>query len=434
MADADPHLRLSLQYQPHALDRAAAQTLAGRLERVLHSLVTEPWGPVGTVDVLTPAERERVRGGAAATGAPDATVPGRFEERAAAVPEAAAVVSGGRRLTYRELDERANRVAHRLREHGAGPETLVAVALPRTCDLVVGLLGVLKAGAGYVPVDPEYPSRRLEFVLGDAAPALILTDPVSAAALPDTGLPVLHLAAAEGDDPTPLADGPHPDNVAYVMYTSGSTGVPKGVTLTHRNVTGCLPSLAEAVGVRAGTRMLAGASVNFDVSVFEIFTTLTHGGTVELVRDVLELGERDDWDADVISSVPSAFAELLDGLPGRISPRAVVFAGEGLPAALVARARQAFPGLRVVNGYGQTESFYATAFTLGPDDEFGGEGAAPIGEPLEHVRAHVLGAGLGPVPQGVTGELYVAQPGRASSGWWNCSTRSAPPLTTRCSR
>ncbi|CAM5499917.1 Linear gramicidin synthase subunit B [Streptomyces tendae] len=408
MADADPHLRLSLQYQPHALDRAAAQTLAGRLERVLHSLVTEPWGPVGTVDVLTPAERERVRGGAAATGAPDATVPGRFEERAAAVPEAVAVVSGGRRLTYRELDERANRVAHRLREHGAGPETLVAVALPRTCDLVVGLLGVLKAGAGYVPVDPEYPSRRLEFVLGDAAPALILTDPVSAAALPDTGLPVLHLAAAEGDDPTPLADGPHPDNVAYVMYTSGSTGVPKGVTLTHRNVTGCLPSLAEAVGVRAGTRMLAGASVNFDVSVFEIFTTLTHGGTVELVRDVLELGERDDWDADVISSVPSAFAELLDGLPGRISPRAVVFAGEGLPAALVARARQAFPGLRVVNGYGQTESFYATAFTLGPDDEFGGEGAAPIGEPLEHVRAHVLGAGLGPVPQGVTGELYVA--------------------------
>ncbi|CAM5476678.1 D-alanine--D-alanyl carrier protein ligase [Streptomyces violaceorubidus] len=147
MADADPHLRLSLQYQPHALDRAAAQTLAGRLERVLHSLVTEPWGPVGTVDVLTPAERERVRGGAAATGAPDATVPGRFEERAAAVPEAAAVVSGGRRLTYRELDERANRVAHRLREHGAGPETLVAVALPRTCDLVVGLLGVLKAGS-----------------------------------------------------------------------------------------------------------------------------------------------------------------------------------------------------------------------------------------------------------------------------------------------
>ncbi|MEU6088790.1 amino acid adenylation domain-containing protein [Streptomyces sp. NPDC047085] len=412
MADADPHLRLSLQYQPHALDRDAAETLAVRLERVLYALVTEPWRPVGTVDVLTDAERDRVRAGATVAPAPDATVPGRFAEQAAATPDAVALVAGGQRLTYRELDDRADRLAYALRERGVGPETLVAVALPRTAELVVALLGILKAGAGYVPVDPEYPSGRLEFILTDAAPALVLTDPASESVLPETDLPVLHLADVEaeaGPAGSAVAEAAvHPDNVAYVMYTSGSTGVPKGVTLTHRNVTSCLPALAAALGARQGTRMVAGASVNFDVSVFEIFTTLTCGGTVELVRDVLALGERDDWTADVISSVPSAFAELLDALPGRISPSVAVFAGEGLPAALVARARQVFRGLRVVNGYGQTESFYATAFALAPDEEFGGDGSAPIGAPLEHVRAYVLGAGLGPVPQGVTGELYVA--------------------------
>ncbi|MGW2834864.1 amino acid adenylation domain-containing protein [Streptomyces sp. NPDC001286] len=411
MADADPALRLSLQYQPHVFDRPAVELVAERFEQVLRRLVTDPESPVGAVDVLTPAERERVLrlSGTAAPSVPDTTVPALFEARAAATPDAVAVISADESLTYRETDRRADRLARGLAARGIGPESLVAVALPRTPDLVVALLGVLKAGAGYLPIDPEYPSARLEFLLSDAAPSLILTAPGSADVLPDTGIPTTTLAElTEPDAGSAHPVAARPENVAYVMYTSGSTGRPKGVTITHRNVTSVLPGLVDALGVRPGMRMLASASVNFDVSVYEIFATLSHGGSVELVRDVLALGERDTWSTDVVNSVPSAFAELLDELPGRINPKAFVFAGEGLPGSLVDRVRAAFPGARVVNGYGQTESFYATAYTLGAGEQFTGGASAPIGRPLRYGRAYVLGTGLRPVPPGVVGELYVA--------------------------
>ncbi|MEV7618363.1 amino acid adenylation domain-containing protein [Streptomyces sp. NPDC089799] len=411
MADADPNLKLSLQYQANVLDRSAVDTLAERFERVLAHLVASPDAPVASVDVLAPGEREQVlRGAGTPASGPGTTVPAVFAARAAATPDAVAVVHGGQSLTYRELDERANRLARGLIARGVTPESVVAVALPRTVDLVVALLGVLKSGAGYVPVDPEYPSRRLEFILSDAAPSLVLTDAAAQGVLPAADVPAAFLAEVEqdGGDPSDPAVPLTPDHIAYVMYTSGSTGIPKGVAVTHGNITNALPGLVAALGTGPGARVAAGASVNFDVSVFEVFSALSTGGTVELVRDVLALGERDDWTADVISSVPSAFAELLDDLPGRISPKALVFAGEGLPASLVARARTAFPGVRVVNGYGQTESFYATAFSLGDGEEWTGGASTPIGEPLPGVRAYVLGAGLLPVPPGVTGELYVA--------------------------
>ncbi|MEV8536217.1 amino acid adenylation domain-containing protein [Streptomyces sp. NPDC051211] len=414
MADADPNLQLSLQFQRNVLDRAAVDVLAERFERVLAQLVATPHMPVGAVDVLADAERDQILRGVGTTSVPvpETTVTALFAQQAAATPDAPAVVCDGQALTYRELDERANRLANGLAGRGVGAESVVAVALPRSLDLVVALLGVLKSGAGYVPIDPEYPSRRLEFILSDAAPSLILTDAAAQGVLPPADIPRLfldELAAGAGEGAaTAPAVTLHPDNVAYVMYTSGSTGIPKGVAVTHRNVANALPGLVAALGVQPGARMLAGASINFDVSVFEIFSSLCTGGSVEIVRDVLALAERDDWSADVISSVPSAFAELLDDLPGRISPQALVFAGEGLPASLVARAREAFPGVRVVNGYGQTESFYATTFSLGGDEEWTGGASAPIGEPLGNVRAYVLGAGLTPVPPGVTGELYVA--------------------------
>ncbi|MGW0538728.1 AMP-binding protein, partial [Streptomyces sp. NPDC003032] len=171
-----------------------------------------------------------------------------------------------------------------------------------------------------------------------------------------------------------------------------------------------------------GRVALAGTSVNFDVSVFEILTNLCHGGTIEIVRDVLVLGERAGWNGHIVSTVPSAFAELLDQIAGRATVDTLVFAGEALPAALVTRVREAFPGVRIINAYGQTESFYATTFTIAADDAWDGSGNVPIGRPLGNMRAYVLGPGLRPVVPGVTGELYIA--GNVARGY-----RGRPDLT-----
>ncbi|MEV0558603.1 amino acid adenylation domain-containing protein, partial [Streptomyces sp. NPDC050597] len=412
MAEAHPHLRLALHYQRALFEPPAAHTVADRFLRVLRRIAADPRQPVGTVDILGPDERALLLGtssGAATLApAPEATVADLFERQAAATPDAVAVSYDGTSATYAEIDARADRLAQELTSRGVGPETVVAVSLPRTPDLVVALLAVFKAGAAYLPIDPKYPGDRLDFILGDAAPALVLTDTATADVLPATDVPVLLL------DTIDLAEHPATDRtgrvrrdpraLAYVMYTSGSTGTPKGALLDHAGVVNGLWQLADRTGIAAGSRVLAATSVNFDVSVFETFTTLCRGGTLDLVQDVLELAERDTWHGSVISTVPSAFAELLDQIADKTSVETLVFAGEALPTTLVRRAREAFPGVRIVNAYGQTESFYATTFTA--DDT--GAGSTAIGTPLPNMRAYVLGPGLTPAPVGVVGELYVA--------------------------
>ncbi len=410
LASADPHPRISLQYQRNLFTEEGAAQVADRLARVLTKLVDYPQAKVGTIDVLAPEERDRLVTGLNDTAipAPDITISGLFERQAAATPDAVAVLCEGESRTYAQLNARANRLARELIRRGAGPESVVGLALPRSADLVAGLLGVLKSGAAYLPIDPRYPSARLAHVLADARPELVVTTTGTASVVGGGGIELLYL------DETDLETGPAndlaesrllPGNLAYVLYTSGSTGTPKGVGITHDCVVNGVLRLAPVVGVKPGARLLAGTSINFDVSVFEIFTALCHGGTVELVRDVLALGERDGWDGDVISTVPSVFAELMDEITGKSTVDTVVFAGEALPSSLVDRVRQAFPGIRIVNAYGQTESFYASAFVTTGND---GEVSVPIGTPLGNMRAYVLGSGLSPVPEGVVGDLYIA--------------------------
>jgi amino acid adenylation domain-containing protein/non-ribosomal peptide synthase protein (TIGR01720 family) len=407
MALVEPHLQLSLQYAEGVLDRTTVQTCAARLVRVLEQLTTTPGLRAAELEILDSAERHRLlttfNDTAAAT--PDTTVDALVRAQAERTPDAVAVVADGVTLTYREIDRRARRLAAELVRRGVGPESLVAVSLPRSAELVVALLAVLRAGGAYLPADPRYPGGRLRDILDRARPHLVLTDTPTAAALPQHHAPDLLLDTLDlTRGPTGTLPRVHAQQLAYVMYTSGSTGTPKGVAITHANVVNGVLRLASRVGLGPGKRMLAGASVNFDVSAFEIFTTLATGGVVELVRDVLVLGEREGWNGAVVSTVPSAFAELVDRIADRTSVETLVFAGEALPLSLVEQVREAFPGARVVNAYGQSESFYATTCTV---TATAGPGNAPVGTPLGNMRAYVLGPHLAPLPQGTVGELYV---------------------------
>ncbi|MEV5873296.1 amino acid adenylation domain-containing protein [Streptomyces sp. NPDC052101] len=409
MAAVDPHLQLILQYAPGVFGRDRVELLAARLVRVLRQLAATPGLKVAQVDVLEPAERGRLLAefNDTAVPTPDVTINGLVEAQTARTPDEVAVVSEGETLTYRELDTRAVRLARELAGRGVGPESVVALSLPRSADLVVALLAILKAGGAYLPVDPKYPSHRLAAIFKEARPHLVLTDSATVAVLPEHDAPDVLLDTLDlSGDEDGLELPVHAEQLAYVMYTSGSTGKPKGVAITHANVVNGVLRLASTVRMEQGKRLLAGTSINFDVSVFEIVTTLATGGVVELVRDVLVLGERKGWSGSVISTVPSAFAELVDDISGRTSVETVVFAGEALPSSLIEKVRGAFPGVRVVNAYGQSESFYATTYTVSGETR-SQAGSAPVGTPLGNMRAYVLGPGLAPVPPGAVGELYV---------------------------
>lgn len=405
-----------LEYATDLFDRDTVQAIAHRFVRVLAQLADEPVRRIGGIDVLDAAERDRLltQFNDNATAVSELTIPQLFEDQVARTPHAPAIVCDGRTLTYRELDDQANQVAWELIRRGVGPEDLVVLALPRTQDLVVGLLGILKSGAGYLPMDPQYLSGRADSVLSEAAARFAVTDTDRWQDLRHTGILTINLDhRAEWDSPRGAPDNAGrisplgPDNLAYVMYTSGSTGKPKGAVITHRNVVNGVRELVRVLDAPPRWRMLAGTSVNFDVSVFELLSTLSTGGTAEVVANMLALGERDTWNGHVISAVPSVLGELVSHLEKATDVRTVVFAGDVLPARLVRQVRQALPGVQVVNSYGQSESFYATTFSLSGSQECADSEVVPIGTPLANMRAYVLGPGLAPVPQGVIGELYV---------------------------
>ncbi|MEV6301950.1 amino acid adenylation domain-containing protein [Actinoplanes sp. NPDC051861] len=398
-----------LEFSTELFDRPAAERLATRFVAVLAALAADPGRRLSGIDVTGPAESELLRGfahGPALPAAEDVTT--LVAAHAAATPDAVAVVSGGESLTYAELDARANRLAHHLRRHGAAPERFVALALTRSANTVVALLAVLRSGAAYLPLDVSYPPERLSFMLGDAAPALIVTDAAAAPRLPDTDVPVLDVGdpgvAAEPAAPLPPVDGRH---AAYAIYTSGSTGTPKGVVVSRRNLAGHAAWAVRDITPAGLSRVLASTSLSFDVSAFELFAPLAAGGTVEVVRDLLELADR-PFTGTLISGVPSVFARLAEA--GELDLRAglVAFAGEALTAGVAEQIRAAVPGARMGNFYGPTEAtVYATA------EVAAGVEVPGIGRPLAGTRAYVLDDRLRPAPIGVPGELYLAGHGVA---------------------
>ena len=386
-----------------------------------YQLSPEPFEAGTVAAALTPPELGRLltEWNDTTRDVPRVTLAELFEAQAARAPDAPAVVSGDVTLSYGELNVRANRLARHLVTLGAGPGRLVAVAMPRSADLMVAVLGVLKSGASYVPVDPAYPADRIGFMLAESGPVEVLTTAEVAATLPG-GLPLAVLddpvtagvLATHGGADLPSAAGPR--DVAYVVYTSGSTGRPKGVMVEHAGAVSLACWAASAFGGAELSRVLASTSLSFDVSVFEMFGTLGAGGCLEIVPNLLALAERGaagPWRGSLISAVPSALAQVL-ATPG-VSAHAQVMAlcGEALTGPVVAAIRAAVPGARIENIYGPAEAtVYATTFVV---PEGSAAAAPPIGRPIWNTRTHVLDEELGLVPPGATGELYIAGVGLA---------------------
>ncbi|GKQ38416.1 non-ribosomal peptide synthetase [Streptomyces sp. A012304] len=437
----DRRMVLNWYYRGDLLDEELARSATRQLRRVLEAVVAAPDTPVGRLALLDPTETRELTAGAAGPELPasPAVIHELIEAQAARTPDAVAVADGTGELTYAQLDERANRVAHALVEEGAGPERLVAVAMERSTDLAVALLAVLKSGAAYLPLDPAHPAERITYLLGDARPRLALTDRATAAVLaghdvrtlvlddPDTAR---QLAARPADAVTDTDRRAGADHPAYVIYTSGSTGRPKGVVVTHRSVVDYLTWTRTAYPAAGGLALLH-SPVAFDLTVTALFTPLTVGGTVlmtALEENPATSGRLARTPVTFMKATPSHLP-LLDALPEPYSPTGeLLLGGEALLGEALTAWRTRHPDATVWNVYGPTEATVnVTEYRIAPGTDLA-PGPVPIGRPQGNVRAYVLDRALRPVPAGVPGELYLAGPCLAR-GYLNRAALTAERFT-----
>jgi amino acid adenylation domain-containing protein/non-ribosomal peptide synthase protein (TIGR01720 family) len=356
------------------------------------------------------------------------SIPALFGQQVARAPEAVAVSFEGRLMTYRELDAASNRLAHLLADHGVGGGQRVALLSSRSAEAIVAILAVLKTGAAYVPIDPAVPAARMQFVLDDAAPVAAITTTELRPRLDGCDLTVIDVGdPALAGQPDTALPAPAPDDIAYLIYTSGTTGVPKGVAITHHNVTRLLDSLD--VELSPEQVWSQWHSLAFDVSVCEIFGALLRGGRLVVVPESVARSPEDFHalliaeQVSVLSQTPSAFyalqtADALSPTPGpQLKLEAVIFAGEALEPHRLRTWRDNHPRLpRLLNLYGTTETTVHASFREIVDDDVNNT-TSPIGVPLADLGFFVLDAWLRPVPAGVVGELYVAGAG-VGCGYW----------------
>ncbi len=416
--EAGGGLDLSLSYHEGRLDAAAARQLLAHLQTILEAFVARPAARMAELPLLTADERRELLAAAAGPVAPAGTSVGRcihtlFEEQAARTPEAPAVEAGGLALTYRELNARAESLARWLRRQGVGPESIVGLCVERSPEMVVGMLGVLKAGGAYLPLDPIYPQERRDFMLADSGARVLLTreslmDPAG---------------DGEGDEPEPAAP-PLPGNGAYVIYTSGSTGRPKGVLVSHAALVSYVESAGEDFRVGAGDRVLQFASMGFDTSAEEIYPCLVRGATLVL-RDDAMAGAAEVFLREVerlgltVLDLPTAYwHELVDGMAQQdldwpAGARLVILGGEQVRADRLDVWRERVgERSRLLNTYGPTEAtIVATRRELSGPRDFPAE--VPIGRPVPGARVHVVSRDLELLPAGLDGEVVIGGAGLA---------------------
>ncbi|MBG9794155.1 diguanylate cyclase [Paenibacillus dendritiformis] len=435
-----------VEYSADLFKRVTADALAARYVRVLESAAGAPDKPMGQLDILLPEERRRILtewSAPEAAAPPPVTIPELFEAQASRSPGAAAVVHEGSALSYEELNLQANRLAHLLMAEGVGPEQLVALALPRSLEMAVGILAVLKAGAAYLPLDPDYPAERIAYMLEDGAPVCMVTIAEVSSGLPDTGgLPriVLDEAAvrerlrqqssanpSDQERSRPLS----PLSPAYIIYTSGSTGKPKGVVIPHQNVVRLFASTRHWFRFGAEDVWTLFHSYAFDFSVWEIWGALLHGGRLVVVPHAVSRSPREflrllaQEGVTVLNQTPSAFYQLMQAdreqpeLGQTLSLRHVIFGGEALEPARLEDWYRRHPdhAPRLINMYGITETTVHVSYKELDRDSAASGANSFIGGPIPDLRVYVLDEALQPAPPGTAGEMYVAGAGLARGYW-----------------
>ncbi|GHC34167.1 amino acid adenylation domain-containing protein [Streptomyces cinnamoneus] len=425
-----------LEYRTDLFDAATAKRLSTHLARLLTAAAADPDTPVGRLPLLDAHEtRQALVDWNAGTSEPapaTGTLVGLYEDAARRHPDRTAVTCEGASLTYAELSARANRLARLLAGRGIGPGAIVALALPRSLDLVTGLLAVAKSGAAYLPMDPDYPADRLAYMLADATPAAVVTDTATAGRIPPHDLPVVLVDGTDADAhaPTDLTDGDRtrpqrPGDVAYVIYTSGSTGRPKGVPVTHHNVARLFSATDHWFGFDENDVWTLFHSYAFDFSVWEMWGALLHGGRLVVVPHVVSrdpaafLRLLEEERVTVLNQTPSAFYQLMAAdkdRPGSdLALRYVVFGGEALELGRLDDwyGRHADQAPTLVNMYGITETTVHVSYMALDRASAAAGTSSIIGVNIPDLRVYVLDEHLTPVPPGVTGEMYVAGEGLA---------------------
>ena len=415
-----------VEYNADLFEAATIKRLCAHYGTLLEAIARDPDQSVSTLPILSERERNQIlyEWNDTRTECPNACAHELFEQQVARHPDTIAVIFGQQQLSYREVNERANQVAHYLRKRGVRPEVLVGVCLERGPEMLIALLGIWKAGGAYVPLDPAYPQERLSFMLRDAAAKFLLTDSRHMNLFPsakdktmclDSDWPVI---AKESASNPGLVAGP--ENLAYVMYTSGSTGEPKGVMVLHGGLTNYLCWAAKAYSAKDGEPVPVHTSISFDLTVTSLYTPLVSGGRVEILpEDIggqnLVAALRQGKDRSLVKITPAHLALLSQQLgPEEVAGRTKLFVigGENLLAESLLPWRESVPATRLINEYGPTEAVVGCcAYEVRPDDPR--SGSVPIGRPIANTQLYILDRYLNPVPPGVVGELYIGGAGVA---------------------
>lgn len=423
ISETQEGLIASLRYNTDLFEAATIKRMLGHFGTLLEGIVANPQARISELPILTDAEKHQllIEWNDTTRDYPhDKRIEQLFEEQVERTPDAVAVVYDGQHLTYRELNSRANQVARYLQKQGVAPETLVGICMERSLEMVVGILGILKAEGVYVPLDPSYPSDRLAFMVEDSNATVIITHHLVLDRLRAGQAKVIDLDSDWGEitleSPTNRQTYGNADTIAYVMYTSGSTGAPKGVEIPHRAVARLLFGV-DYVRLNANQRFLHMAPIAFDASTFEIWGALLHGARCALYPERTpspkELGEfLKKHQVSTLWLTSALFNTVIDEAPEALTGiDQLLIGGEALSTSHVIRALALLPKAQIVNGYGPTESTTFTCCYQIPRKLNAMTSSIPIGRPIANSQVYILDRYQQPVPIGVTGELYIGGDG-----------------------